>query len=268
MCAPDVRCPAAVALSRDSTAQLWVCTVDRWKGTAMTTDAKSQTKDLTAYLHGVVDEIIKRASLDPEDVLREFDARGIRRPDGTPFLTIDEVREYITPEKARQLSQRYVNTYARMAVGQGFVTGLGGIITLPATVPADAAAYVAWLARGASAVQLAHGHETRTPVGDAQLKLAMLAGAGVSQVTINGTKVLVTQMAKKVATTPYAKAPIQAALKALAAKLGVQLTHKSFAKAVPILGGAINGSVQGGMVKVAGNRIVAHYQDLAVSQAW
>lgn len=234
----------------------------------MAAGAQSKSKDVATYLNGAVDEIIRHASLDPEDVLKEFDARGIRRPDGTPFLELDDVREHVTPQQAVSLSKRYVNLYAKMAAGQGFVTGLGGLFTLPATVPADAVAYVAWLARGASAVQLAHGHETRTPVGDGQLKLAMLAGAGISQVTINGTKVLVTQMAKKVATTPYAKAPIQAAVKAFAAKLGVQVTHKTFAKAVPLLGGAINGSVQGGMVKVAGNRIVAHYQDLASSQVW
>lgn len=217
------------------------------------------------FLSNTIDEIIERASLAPEVILTEYDSRGIHDPQGVPFATLEDVRKHVTSEQARRLSKKYVNTYAAIAAGQGFVTGLGGLITLPATVPADAAAYVFWLARSASATQLAHGRETRTETGDSQLKLAMLAGAGISHVTVNGTRVLVAQMAKKVMTTPYSKAPFQAAIKALAAKLGVQLGHKSFAKAVPVLGGAINGSVQAGMVKTAGTRIVAHYQDLASS---
>lgn len=220
-----------------------------------------------AFLNKVIDEIIDRASLAPEVILAEYESRGIHDPEGRPFARLEDVREHVSSEQARRLSKKYANMYAAMAAGQGFVTGLGGLITLPVTVPADAAAYVAWLARSASATQLAHGRETRTQTGDAQLKLAMLAGAGISHVTVNGTRVLVEQMAKKVMTTPYAKAPFQAAVKALAAKAGVQLTHKSFAKAVPVLGGAINGSAQAAMVYTAGARIIAHYQDLLASGA-
>lgn len=222
---------------------------------------------VTGFLNNVIDEIIDRASLAPEVILAEYESRGIHDPEGRPFARLQDVREHVNPGQAKRLSKKYVNSYATMAAGQGFITGLGGLITLPVTVPADAAAYVAWLARSASATQLAHGRETRTQTGDAQLKLAMLAGAGISHITVNGTRVLVQQMAKKVVTTPYAKAPFQAAVKALAAKAGVQLTHKSFAKAVPVLGGAINGAAQGAMVKTAGARIVAHYQDLATSGA-
>lgn len=220
---------------------------------------------VVVFLSKAIDEIIERASLAPATILEEYESRGIRDPEGRPFSRLEDLREHVSAEQAKRLSKRFVNVYSGMAAGQGFVTGLGGLITLPATVPADAVAYVAWLARSASATQLAHGRETRTETGDAQLKLAMLAGAGISQITVNGTKILVEQMAKKVMTTPYAKAPVQAAVKALAAKAGVQLTHKSFAKAVPVIGGAVNGSVQGGMVKTAGNRIVAHYQDLMQS---
>lgn len=233
----------------------------------MTAAESRVQKSIVAYVDSTIDEIIARVSLSPEDILEEYAERGLRRPDGTPLMGLDDVREHVTPAQARHLSRRFVNMYAAMAGGQGFVTGLGGLLTLPVSVPADAAAYVAWLARGASAAQLAHGRETVSATGDGQLKLAMLAGAGVSHVTVNGVSMLVGQMAKRVMTTPYAKAPFQAAVKALAAKLGVQLTHKSFAKAVPVLGGAINGSVQASMVKVAGNRVVAHYQDLAKSGA-
>ena len=112
-------------------------------------------------------------------------------------------------------------------------------------------------------MQLSYGFEHRTETADSQLKLAMLAGAGVSRLTVQGTEVLVTQLAKKVMTTPYHSAPMQAAVKALAAKVGINLTHKSFAKAVPLVGGAVNGSVQGGLVNVGGRRIVGYYKELS-----
>lgn len=232
-------------------------------------NSENHNNKLVEIADWAIDEIIEKASLDPEDILEEYRDRGVRRPDGSPLLTLDDVRQHVALHQAGALSRRFVNLYAKMAAGQGFVTGLGGLITLPVTVPADAAAYIAWLARGASAAQLAHGRETRTPTGDGQLKLAMLAGAGVTHVTYKGAKILVEQMAKKVMTTPYAKAPFQAAVKALAAKAGVQLTHKSFARAVPLVGGVVNGTVQGTMVKTAGGRMVAHYQDLAgTGEAW
>jgi len=220
---------------------------------------------VAAFLNNAIDEIIDRASLAPEVILAEYESRGILDPEGRPFARLEDVRKHVTSEQAKRLSKKYVNLYAAMAAGQGFVTGLGGLITLPVTVPADAAAYVAWLARSASATQLAHGRETRTQTGDGQLKLAMLAGAGISHITVNGTRVLVAQLARRVVNTPYSRAPFQAAVKALAAKAGVQLTHKSFAKAVPVLGGAINGSAQAAMVKTAGGRMIAHYQDLVAS---
>lgn len=233
--------------------------------TALDSQGQPSPNKLVAIVDAAIDEIIEQASLDPGDVLREFAERGIRRTDGAPLGGLEDVRQHVSPADSKYVSTKFVNTYAKMAAAQGFVTGLGGLITLPVTVPADAAAYVGWLARGASAAQLAHGRETRSPTGDAQLKLAMLAGAGVSHVTVNGVKVLVKNMARRVMVTPYAKAPFQAAVKALAAKAGVQLTHKSFAKAVPIVGGFVNGTAQGAMVKTAGSRIVAHYQELVLS---
>jgi hypothetical protein len=223
------------------------------------------SNSITATAVQFIDTIIDKASLEPDAVLAEYASRDVRQPDGRLLATLDDVREHVSAAQADALARSYVRTYAKMAAAQGFATGLGGILTLPVTVPADAAAYVAWLVRCGSAIQLAFGQETRTETGDAQLKLAMLAGAGVSEVTINGTKILVTQFAKKVSKTPYAKAPIQAAMKTLAAKAGIQLTHKSFAKAVPVLGGVINGAAQGSMVKVAGGRIRVHYSQVAAT---
>lgn len=92
----------------------------------------------------------------------------------------------------------------------------------------------------------------------------MAAGAGVTGVTVKGTNLLVPQLSKKVMVTPYAQAPIQATVKALAAKVGITLTHRSFAKAVPVVGGVVNGSVQGGLVYFGARRIHDHYRKLAL----
>jgi hypothetical protein len=153
-----------------------------------------------------------------------------------------------------------------MASGQGLVTGLGGLITLPASIPADAAAYVGWLARTASAIRLCYGFNHRTETADAELKLAMAAGAGVAGVAVKGTNLLVPQLLKRVMVTPYAERPIQATVKALAAKVGITLTHGSFAKAVPVVGGVVNGSVQGKLVYFGARRIHDHYRKLALHE--
>jgi hypothetical protein len=217
---------------------------------------------IAKFVDTSIDQIIEWASIEPEKVLKEFHARKATRADGLPIETAEDLREARLGD-AHRVARGFIRTYSQMAAGQGFVTGLGGLITLPASVPADVAAYLGWLARTASAVQLCYGFEHRTETADAQLKFAMLAGAGVSTLTVQGTEILVTQLGKQVMTTPYARAPIQAAVKALAGKVGINLTHKSFAKAVPVVGGVINGSVQGGLVLAGGKRIHAYYREVA-----
>ena len=217
---------------------------------------------IAQFVDSSIDQIIEWAAINPDKVLQEYQIAGFRCSDGREIESIDDLCDARLGD-AEKIARRFIKTYTKLAAGQGFVTGLGGLITLPASVPADAAAYVGWLARTSSAVQLSYGFEHRTETADSQLKLAMLAGAGVTTVTVQGAEILVTQLAKKVATTPYHSAPVQAAVKALAAKVGINLTHKSFAKAVPLVGGAVNGSVQGGLVNFGGRRILSYYQELA-----
>jgi hypothetical protein len=220
---------------------------------------------IVKFVDSNIDQIIEWASIDPEKVVEEFQAAGYRRSGGGPIEKIAHLQDTRLGD-ADTIARRFRNIYTQMASGQGFVTGLGGLITLPASVPADAAAYLGWLARTGSAIRLCYGFEHRNETADAQLKLAMAAGAGVSSVTVQGTDVLITQLSKKVMTTPYAHAPIQATVKALAAKVGITLTHRSFAKAVPVVGGVVNGSVHGGLVYFGARRIHDYYRKLALHE--
>lgn len=213
------------------------------------------------FVDDQIDNIIEKVALKPSVVVHEFSTAGVTRADGGPVTSVEDLGELRLGD-SQTMANRYIKLYAKTATAQGFVTGLGGLITLPATIPTDIAAYVAWLARAGSAIQLCYGFEYRTELGDKQLKLAMLAGAGVTSVTVRGSEVLVTELAKQVMRTPYAHAPIQSAVKALAAKIGVTLGHKHFAKAVPVVGGVINGSVQGGLVYAGGKNIHRHYREL------
>lgn len=208
-----------------------------------------------------IDQLIAWAAVDPDKVIEEFNQRGILTTDGRTIGGTGDLRS-VHRSDSRKVAKRYIKTYSQLAAGQGFVTGLGGLITLPASMPTDAAAYVWWLARTASAVQLSYGFPTRTETGDAQLKLALLAGAGVSSVTVEGSEVLVAHLARRVLRAPYAQAPIQAAIRAVAAKAGIQVTRKSLAKAVPIVGGAVNGGVHGTLVYLGGVRILNYYEEL------
>jgi hypothetical protein len=226
---------------------------------------ETQASIVKNFVDSSIDQIIEWASIEPETVLEEFQAAGYQRSGGGPIEEIAHLKDARLRD-ADAIARRFRKIYTQMASGQGFVTGLGGWITLPASVPADAAAYLGWLARTASAIRLCYGFEHRTEIADAQLKLAMAAGAGVTHVTVEGTEILVTQLSKKVMTTPYAQAPIQATVKALAAKVGITLTHRSFAKAVPVVGGVVNGSVHGGLVYFGARHIRDHYRELALHE--
>ena len=72
-------------------------------------------------------------------MIQEFRVAGFKCSDGREIELLDDLRSARLGD-AERIARRFIKTYTQMAAGQGFVTGLGGLIALPASVPADAAA--------------------------------------------------------------------------------------------------------------------------------
>ncbi len=77
--------------------------------------------------------------------------------------TVDEVAaEYLaTPGTLHEQTRRYVGWQILKCSGSGFVTGLGGLLTLPVAIPADLAANWYVQMRMVAVIAVMHGHNVR-----------------------------------------------------------------------------------------------------------
>ncbi|WP_078858454.1 hypothetical protein [Streptomyces sp. NRRL F-2799] len=149
---------------------------------------------------------------------------------------------------------RLIKESVAAAGTQGFVTGLGGLITAGVTLPANVAASVAINMRLAGAIVHLRGRDIRDP----QIRtVAMMLAIGMS--TQNVLAGFGVKMGQKFGEQMIKKIPM-ATIRAinkkagtfLIAKYGTQRAAITLAKGVPLLGGLVGGAVDAGSTAVIG----------------
>ena len=137
----------------------------------------------------------------------------------------------------------------------GFVTNVGGIVTIPITLPADMLASWIYQARMAAAIAYMYGHD----VNEDRVKtfvVATLCGNSVNEILKSvGVKVANSYGKKMVARIPAE------VLKAINRRLGFNLISKagqksitSLTKMIPILGGLIGAGMDAAYCRSVGKR--------------
>jgi hypothetical protein len=136
----------------------------------------------------------------------------------------------------------------------GFVTGLGGFITMPVTVPANMAGALVINARLAAAIAYLHGYDPKDPH---VRTVATLIAVGSNAQHI--AKAFGIKVGEKVAIHAIKKLPMaviyQINKKAgfmLLAKYGTKRSVVTLVKGVPLVGGVIGGGVDATMTGVVG----------------
>ena len=139
------------------------------------------------------------------------------------------------------------------AVGTGFVTGLGGIATMPVTIPAGLAASYAIGSNTVAAIAHLRGYDIHSERVKTMILLCLIGQAGeevlkTAGITI-GTKVfqnIINQIPGKV-------------LREINGKVGLKLVTKAggkgvinIMKLVPLVGGIVGGTFDGMFVQVCG----------------
>lgn len=135
----------------------------------------------------------------------------------------------------------------------GFLTNLGGLITLPVSLPAGLGASWVIQARLCGAIAEVYGHSLRE---DSVRTLVLLALVGDSATTLlKGSGILV---GKRLTLAAIERLPGKALIE-LHKKAGVSLITKSgekavvhLAKVVPVLGGVVGGTFDAGMCIAVG----------------
>jgi len=143
----------------------------------------------------------------------------------------------------------------------GFVTGLGGFITMPLTIPANIAGAFIINARLGAAVAYLRGYDLKDPH---VRTVATLIGLGSNAQQI--AKAVGIQIGAKIAMGAIKKVPI-AVIRDVNKKVGFMLITKYgtkrgvvvLAKGVPLIGGVVGGAVDGTMTTVVGRTAKAMF---------
>lgn len=147
------------------------------------------------------------------------------------------------------------------AGGSGFVTGLGGFIAMPVTIPANMAGALVINARLAAAIAYLRGYDPKDP--HVQTVATMVAvGSNAQQIG----KVIGIKVGEKVAMQAIKKIPMvvihQINKKVgfmLLAKYGTKRSVVTLAKGVPLVGGVVGGTVDATMTTLVGRTASAMF---------
>lgn len=219
--------------------------------------------ELVQWVEQSLDRLIELGAVPSGSVLEEADKRGLLilgRDDAERLRSLwgNEL------QALDRMARSYIRTYTGLGGAQGFLTGLGGVITLPVTVPTDVAAFLMWVVRVNSAVMQTYGFESETEEGRAMLRLGLAAGLGVNKLSILGTTALVDALARQVMSSAYSDAVTQATIRAIAKRVGLTLYRRHWGKVVPVIGGGINAAVSGGLVYGFGRGAMNHYRGVLI----
>jgi hypothetical protein len=184
-----------------------------------------------------------------EDRLSRRQGADYRAPDDAERRSPEDMKDDIDAVIARLIKESVA-----AAGAQGFVTGLGGLLTAGVTIPANVAASFAVNMRLAGAIAHLRGWDVRDPHART---VAMMLAIGMSTQSVLaafGVKV-----GQKIGEQVIKKIPI-AVLRTinkkagtfLIAKYGTQRAAITLAKGIPILGGLVGGAVDAGATAVIG----------------
>ena len=142
--------------------------------------------------------------------------------------------------------RRLVATHVRLAAASGFVTGLGGIATLPVTVPAAMAGLYIIATRMAAGIAHLRGYDVETDEVRSAILVALLGSAGAAVLRNTGVEIGQRSTAATLQRLPGGT------LAELNRRVGYRLVARAgekgvvnLTKLVPLVGGPIGAAVDG-----------------------
>ena len=180
----------------------------------------------------------------------------LARIQGERYEPIDGVRKP-TPETEDDINKtisKLVTESIQAASVNGFVTGLGGFIAMPVTVPANMAGALIVNARLAGAIAYLRGYDPTDPHVRTVVTLVAV-GSSTQQIA----KTIGIKVGEKLAMQAIKQIPI-AVIREINKKAGFMLLAKygskraavTLAKGIPLVGGVVGGAVDGTMTSVIG----------------
>lgn len=177
---------------------------------------------------------------------------GVGPLKGAVAIADEHLLQYPDPDVA---IDHLIATHVRLVGTVGFATGLGGVFTLPVTIPTDVAVTYALSARCAAAVAHLRGYDVESDEVRSVVMLTLLGSAGAGVAAEVGAKI-----GSKTAMAALKRLPGSVFI-AINKKVGFRLLTKfgqkgavNVVKLVPLVGGGV-----GATINVAAMRTVGRY---------
>lgn len=191
----------------------------------------------------MVDEpgAITRVQQNAVDHLLKVGISGFGPFKGARQMAVEALDKGLTPEEA---IKHLIRTHVAAAGVQGFATNVGGLITLPITLPANLTASYLVQTHLIASIAAVHGHDLESDEVQTAILVCLLGNAGTELLKKAGIKVgsrltmnlieripaqLIREVNKRVGFT-------------LLAKYGTTKATVTLAKGVPLVGGVIGGT--------------------------
>lgn len=153
-------------------------------------------------------------------------------------------------EAVRALIRRHVV----MAGGQGFVTNLGGLVTLPVALPANVGAGYLVQTHLVASIAAVHGHELDSEEVRAAIMVCLLGNAGAEVLKQAGVRVgtrLTVELVQRIPAALIRDINKRVGF-TLLAKYGGTRAGITLAKGVPLVGGLVGGGIDAAATKAVG----------------
>ena len=172
------------------------------------------------------------------------------------------------PADIERAVSRLIKESVAAAGSAGFVTGLGGFITMPVTVPANLAGALVINARLAGGVAHLRGYDITDPHVQAMIPLVALGSGAQTALAAIGADIgikLSQQALKKLSIEVIRKINRKVGFMLLA-KYGTKRAAVTLVKAIPFAGGIVSGAVDAGLTAAVG-KVARRWFDVAESGA-
>ncbi|KAA9019542.1 bacteriochlorophyll 4-vinyl reductase [Niallia endozanthoxylica] len=184
-------------------------------------------------------------------------------------LTKGPIEAGISPEKINRVAKSLIEKRTFQSSSASFAAGLPGGFAMAATIPADTLQFFGVVLRLAQELAYLYGYkdiweenelDMERVRGELILFLGVMFGVGGSAAAL---KMLTTKLSeklfRKLTQRSLSKTISSAIIRKIAAQIGMKLSKDTFAKGiskvVPILGGAVSGSITYATMKKMGARL-------------
>jgi len=161
---------------------------------------------------------------------------------------VDVAEEHLTAAGGdrEEAIRRMISTHVRLAAASGFVTGLGGVATLPVSVPASMAGLYVLATRMSAGIAHLRGYDVESEEVRSAILVSLLGSAGAATVKRAGIDI-----GRRSTAAALQKLPGRVLIE-LNKRVGFRLVTKAgekgivnLTKLVPLVGGPIGATVDG-----------------------